>query len=74
MLAFVFDGVICPKNLILFADGDSDVMDSLVGRGQELVSHRLVVVVGLLQKSSELPHSTIPFPRTGNMRMHKRFL
>jgi len=64
--------------LIFFADGDSDVMDSLVDRGQELVSQRLVVVVvvGLLQKSSELPHSTIPFSPTGigNIWVPKRFL
>lgn len=48
------------------------MIDSLVDRGQELVSQRLVVVVvvvvGLL---SELPHSTIPFSPTGNMRMQK---
>ena len=64
---------ICHENLIFFADGDSDVMDSLVDRGQELVSQRLVVVVvvGLLQKSSELPHSTIPFSPIGNIRVHK---
>jgi hypothetical protein len=60
--------------LIFFADGDSDVMDSLVDRGQELVSQRLVVMVGLLQKSSELPHSTIPFSPTGNMQVPKRIL
>ena len=61
---------ICHKNLIFFADGDSDVMDSLVDRGRELVSQRLVVVE-LLQKSRELPHSTIPFSPIGNIRVHK---
>jgi len=40
------------------------------------VSQRLLVVVGLLQKSSELPHSTIPFSPTGigNIWVPKRFL
>ena len=46
----------------IFADGDSDAMDSLVHRGQELVSQRLVVVVGLLQSqvSSHTPLSHFP--------------
>lgn len=54
--------------MIFYADGDSDVMDSLVDRGQELVPQRLVVVVGLLQSqvSSHTPLSH--FPRQGNMR------
>lgn len=48
--------------MIFFADGDSDVMDSLVDRGQELVPQRLVVVVGLLQSqvSSHTPLSHFP--------------
>jgi len=50
------------KKTTIFADGDSDAMDSLVDRGQELVSQRSVVVVGLLQSqvSSHTPLSHFP--------------
>jgi hypothetical protein len=34
------------KKKTIFADDDSDAMDSLVDRGQKLVSQRLVAVVG----------------------------